>query len=172
LDGTDAATPSWISPDLQKGGIRELPWLPATDLDGVVKLTSANKCRGTRDQLLVGRPPLVMFDVSDGRQRVLGWQESIPDATLLARLEAGIQQRDRTIVDAVLAHIQLGGGVETRCQSLFSSSFVVTSCGEYVAPQVVFGTGYNMLRPHLYDIDRGFWRAHRQLLAAFGVRRK
>ena len=64
-------------------------------------------------------------------------------------------------MDAALAHTQDGECVKTRYRPLIDRLFVLASCGENVALEVVFRTDCNLIRLYLYDVERGFWDAHR-----------
>ncbi len=151
--------------------IKKLEWLPATDYHGNKILSSASQCRGLEDLLLVGIVhPLVKFNITaDWRQR-LGWNEVIPNATLIAQLKLGIEKEDREIVNAVLKYIQIKGQGEILSKKLVNLRCVMTQAGCFVTPQIVFHNDCERLEPYLYNVDNTFWNNNSLLLSRLGIK--
>jgi sacsin len=153
--------------------LRELRWLPVSDIHGLPVFKNAQECQGLDAKLLVGLVrPVLDFEVSRDWPNRLGWNRLIPPATLLAQLKRGIEQENRKVVDAVLNYVYEKSQLEVVRQELLKLSCVVASNGQFVSIQNAFQSGCERLQPYFYNIERGFLVEHKPLLLELGVTEK
>jgi sacsin len=154
--------------------LRQLKWLPVPDPNGALVLRAPDECRGSRDQFLVSsRLPICDLHVSSDWEDRLGWNDILSDEILLAQLEHGILQKDRAIVDAVLAYIYKNGKAKGLADRLLGLSCVLTSNNLLVTPCKAFnpaGPSLERTHPYLGNVENKFWLDHSELLIILGVR--
>jgi sacsin len=164
----------WISAldTNQDPAFRELRWLPAYS-QGTLTFKNSMECRSLGERLLVGSVlPILDSEVSTAWQTRLGWNDVLPQTTILAQLEYGSKQTDRKIVDAVLTYIENRRLVERLEQDLRKLSCILTTNGKFVAPYKAFYSSCERLSPYLFNVDSRFSTEHESLLAKLGIKLK
>jgi sacsin len=169
----------WTSPSVNQAGsdLQRLLWLPVMDHSGTLSLKAAQQCRSSNYRLLVGSHLAILeMSISTEWEVRMGWHETLSADILLSQLNAGVQAKDRNIVDAVLRYISKNSLEETLLHELVDIPCVLTTHGSFVIPSQTFRPpisyiigGCDGLQPYLANVDRNFWRDHTDLLVKLGV---
>ncbi|KAH6680301.1 hypothetical protein B0J14DRAFT_578321 [Halenospora varia] len=163
----------------RESDVRNLQWLPVTDLNGKSTLKAAGECRSRNDKLLVSSqlPVLDIFISPDWESR-LGWDERVPNQILLSQLRFGTESKDKKVIDAVLGHIFHNRQTEEVAHELSIIPCVLVSNGLFVLPAQAFRPTADMkftcrgLSPYLGNVDRTFWDDHKNLLLKLDIKEK
>ncbi|RFU27756.1 hypothetical protein B7463_g8577, partial [Scytalidium lignicola] len=160
------------------GTLRRLKWLPITDSDHNLVLKAPNECRGIRDQFLVNyQLPIFVAVISLQWEMILGWQDNIPNRTLLTQLRNGLQKEDRKVVHEVLTYIREKRLMEEVSKELMKIECILTSKGNFSLPSKVFRpsstdslTSCERLHPYIGIVDHNFWHQHKELLEKLNIK--
>jgi sacsin len=162
--------------ELEGSDLRNLKWLPVLDSSGSLSLRAAYECRNLTDKSLVSSQlPLLQLVVSDEWRMRLGWDQMLPSHILLSQLEFGIQTEDWKIIDAILTYISRASLIEPLVDDLMNLRCVLASNGSLILPSQAFrpqtssNMGCKRLQPYLANIDKEFWKNHKDLLIRLKV---
>ncbi|TVY36879.1 Sacsin [Lachnellula occidentalis] len=157
--------------------LRHLKWLPTVDVNSTRSLRASNECRGRRDRLLVNSQlPILDISISKEWQERLGWENTLSSQILMSQLKYGINNKDKSIVGAVLAYISRNKLTEQLTNDLRNLECVYGTSGSFILPSHAFCppkqsiSGYERLQPYVANVDRNFWEVHEELLLNIGVR--
>ncbi|EPE26292.1 ATPase of HSP90 chaperone/DNA topoisomerase II/histidine kinase [Glarea lozoyensis ATCC 20868] len=162
----------------QAVNIKTLEWIPVQSLQAKeLVLCAPSKCRGGDDRPLVdSQMPIFEGHVGNEWMTELGWRETISQDVLLGQLRHGIENKNRTIVDAVLTYIYGLGNFELWQTEINDLPFVFTGNSHLITPSKAFAPSRTRaancdgLYPYAANVDKKFWEDHKPLLQHFGVR--